>query len=206
MRVHDYHNKNWSLNHILNGEVVHATKGHPGRGDMAPLILNFTTRLLWVVSLLSQLLYSREKSCPITTEQQAEWAPKQVWTLERREKSLPPAWIQTPDHPACSPVSIMTMVSHMLYCILNQFKTLHVPITQGLNSLVTIYAYSPFRNTETERTYVHLCVMNRETDGRKLPVITIGPSDRAQTPTQNISYIYTWCQKRAIIWNDAYFN
>lgn len=100
----------------------------------------------------------------------------------------------------------MTIVSHMLYCILSQFKTLHVLITQRLNSLVTIYIYSLFQNTETERTYVYLCVMNRETDGRKLPVITLGLSDRAQTPTQNISYIYihTWCQKRASIWNDAF--
>jgi len=84
-------------------------------------------------------------------------------TLEKR-KSLPPPGIQTPDRPACSPASTTTMVSHMLYCILSQFKTLHVLITQGLNSLVTIYVYSLFGNIETERTYVHLCATNRETD------------------------------------------
>jgi len=44
-----------------------------------------------------------------------------------------------------------------------------------------------FEMYETERTYVHLCVVDRETDGCKLPVITLGPSDRAQILTQNIS-------------------
>jgi len=83
------------------------------------------------------------------------------------------------------------MVSHMLYCILSQFKTLHILITQGLNSLVTIYVYSLFGNIETERTYVHPYVMNTETDGCKLPLITMGPSDSPDPNTAHFIYIYT---------------
>jgi hypothetical protein len=148
---------------------------------MAPLIRNFTTRWLWVVSLLSQLLLLLGKELS-NNRQTPGWVGPRTGldTLEERK-------IQTPDHPPCRPVTIMSMVSHTLHCILSHFKTLHVLITQRLNSLVTIYVYSLFRNIETERIYMPLCLTDRETDGCKLPVITLGPSYRAQTPTENIS-------------------
>jgi hypothetical protein len=51
------------------------------------------------------------KTSPVPIEYEAWWALKPVWAFWRREKSLAPARIRNPDHPARSLVTIPTEVS-----------------------------------------------------------------------------------------------
>jgi len=44
----------------------------------------------------------------ISTEQEAGWTLEPTWRFWRRKKSLASARIQTPDHPDCSLVTILT--------------------------------------------------------------------------------------------------
>jgi hypothetical protein len=44
---------------------------------------------------------------PGTIQQETEWDPDPVRTFQRREKSLHPVRIRTPDRTACSPVYIL---------------------------------------------------------------------------------------------------
>jgi hypothetical protein len=46
--------------------------------------------------------------------QEAGWAPEWVWTFLRREKSLSPTRIQTPDHPDQNLVAILTTLPRLL--------------------------------------------------------------------------------------------
>jgi hypothetical protein len=55
------------------------------------------------------LLLGKEPLMPI--EKKAGWAPEPVWTFGRSEKSLTPAGIQTPNHPAHKLVIVLTMPS-----------------------------------------------------------------------------------------------
>jgi len=41
------------------------------------------------------------KESPVRSEQKDEWAPKGVWALRRKQKSLTPAGLRTPVGPAC---------------------------------------------------------------------------------------------------------
>jgi len=49
---------------------------------------------------------------PVTLEYGSEWAPESVWTFWRKENFLVAAGFRTPDHVACSPVSIPAALSH----------------------------------------------------------------------------------------------
>jgi hypothetical protein len=59
-----------------------------GSRRTAPLILSLDTRLRWVVNFTPKPLYPREIT-PVPNEEEAEWAPQQVWEFWRRLKPLP---------------------------------------------------------------------------------------------------------------------
>ena len=63
--------------------------------NIAPLILKLGARWRSVVSLPPGPLYSRRKSPPVHTEQEADWAPEPVWTIGRSDKSLASAGNRT---------------------------------------------------------------------------------------------------------------
>jgi hypothetical protein len=54
------------------------------------------------------------------------WAPGLVWTFSRRENSPATAGIRTPDHPACSLITMMTILSSYEKCTHTTY-TLHLP-------------------------------------------------------------------------------
>jgi hypothetical protein len=66
-----------------------------------------------VNGLALQALFSSER-IPVYFEQEAGWVPYPVWMFWRREKTLPPTGIQTPDHPVRSPITILTTLSKRL--------------------------------------------------------------------------------------------
>jgi len=59
------------------------------------------------------------KECPVPIEEEAGWTPEPVWMFQRRDKYPAAASIQTPDCPACSTVTILTMLSQ-LPCFIRQ--------------------------------------------------------------------------------------
>ena len=71
---------------------------------MAPPILNFRARWREVVNITPQPLYpfTPGERTPVPTKQETGWDPELIWMFWRREKSLDPARIQTPDRPAQS--------------------------------------------------------------------------------------------------------
>jgi hypothetical protein len=58
-------------------------------------------------------LYAREGNM-VSIEQEAGWAPKPGCTFWRRDKSVAPTGIQTPDRPARSVVAIPTAQRRLL--------------------------------------------------------------------------------------------
>ena len=77
-------------------------KAYKGSRGTAPLILNLSTGRRRVVNFTTR----RKTLMPI--EQEAGLAKGPVSTFWKREKSLAPTGIQTPDCPACSLVAIPT--------------------------------------------------------------------------------------------------
>jgi hypothetical protein len=63
--------------------------------------LNLSTRCGWVVSSISQPLHSR-KGTPMSSVQEAGWAPGPVWTAVKDRKSVPATGVWTPNHPTRS--------------------------------------------------------------------------------------------------------
>lgn len=150
--------------------------------------------------------FARGKELPDTHWAAGRVIPRTVLDIWEKRKISSPAGIQTPNHPACSPVTIPTTLPHLLNYTLSQFKTIHIPIAQRPNLLVSSYVRSLFWNTNRQKNVcASLCVMDRERDGHKLPVITLGPSEGSKIQHSTF-HKYTWCKERATIWNDAHFN
>ena len=99
------------------------------RGSMctsctSPYSLNFVTRWRWVVNYTPRPI-SHQQRTPVLTEQKAGWPPDLVLTFWRRERPLVPTGIRTPDHPACSLVTIPTILLWLMilrFCWLNSWK------------------------------------------------------------------------------------
>lgn len=77
-----------------------------------------------------EMLYFWERTS-VPTSLEVGWAPSLlVWTSQRQEKSLVPAGIQDPDHPAHSIVTIRIMLSQLhVYIILmskGKIKSLNI--------------------------------------------------------------------------------
>jgi hypothetical protein len=81
-----------------------------GSTAVAPLILGPGAKWWRVVNTTPRPLYPRERT-PVPVEQETGWAPNLVW---RREIFLNPAGIWTPDRPARSPATMLTMLSQLL--------------------------------------------------------------------------------------------
>jgi hypothetical protein len=77
-----------SSKYQLNEMGLNAMQAYGGRRGPAPLILNLSTS--W-----SRQLYHEERK-PVPSELEAGWAPKQVWTFWRREKSFALNGTRTP--------------------------------------------------------------------------------------------------------------
>jgi hypothetical protein len=60
------------------------------------LILNLGTRWGWVVSIMTQLRFTRGKGPPVPTEQEGGWAPEPVWMQRLEKKSPAPVGDRTP--------------------------------------------------------------------------------------------------------------
>jgi hypothetical protein len=51
--------------------------------------------------------FTHRERTPVPTEQKVGWAPESVRTSRRRDSSVGPAWIRTPDRPAHSVVTVL---------------------------------------------------------------------------------------------------
>jgi len=111
-------------------------------------------------------------------------------TLEKR-KIYFPCWDSNPRLPSLQP-------SHykdygISYAVLHPKPVQNTPCANNTKTKFTCYNLcisSLSKHRDRKNICASICDGERETDRHKLPVITMGPSDRAQTPTQNISYIF----------------
>jgi len=71
----------------VKGKVVpaYAMKAHRGSRGIAPFILNLVTRRTSVDNITPRPFKPRERTL-ISTEKEAGWAPRAVWTFWRQEK------------------------------------------------------------------------------------------------------------------------
>jgi hypothetical protein len=94
---------------------THAMKVYRVSRGIAPLIHKFNTKLGWVVRLTPWLLYPLDRVPPGT-----HWIRgctclrAGLCIFIKRDKSPATAGIQNPDCPACSLVTIMTELSHLI--------------------------------------------------------------------------------------------
>jgi hypothetical protein len=88
---------------------------------------------------MAQLLYPQER-IPVPTEQETRWAPKPVWTIWRREKSLSAARIQTL-HAAHRLVNTPTTLSWLPLCV-TIYLFIHLFIYLFIHLFICFFTHS----------------------------------------------------------------
>jgi hypothetical protein len=82
----------------------HAMKTYWTSGGIAPSILDFGTRWRSVVSFTTPVALPPGKEPLVPTGQEPGWAPEHVWMLWWGEEFPASDGLESPDHPARSPV------------------------------------------------------------------------------------------------------
>ena len=86
-------------------------KAYRGSRDMAPLMLNLSTKSRTVVNFTPQPLEPPETTT-VSTELEAGWAPETVWTFLEKRKSLAPTAIRNPG-PCSRYATLLRLPIHM---------------------------------------------------------------------------------------------
>jgi len=96
---------------------MRAMEGDRLSGGIAPLIFKLGSRWVWVVrlSILATLLPEKK------LDLEAGWALEPVWIFWRKNVSVAPAKIWTPDLPAYILVILLIMLSHTEWKIIQKF-------------------------------------------------------------------------------------
>lgn len=63
---------------LFKASLLHAMQAWSGSRGIALLICNYSTRWGWLLNAMPWLIYPQEKA-PISTVQEAGWAPEPVW-------------------------------------------------------------------------------------------------------------------------------
>jgi hypothetical protein len=88
---------------------VHTMKVYSGSRGITTLILNLSTRWMWVVNFTHRPLFHRERTVMSSIEYEAWWTSRTVWMVWRREQ-LCPCRKSLPGSPNCGIVTATTPI------------------------------------------------------------------------------------------------